>query len=46
MHMDLAWKQETIENINLDFFIIFSLLIVKSYVSFLFWKKKWEDFDI
>ena len=25
-------------------FFIFSLLIVKNYVSFLSWKKKWQDF--
>ena len=29
-----------------DFFIIFGLLMVKIYVSFLFWKKKWQGFDI
>ena len=29
----------------LDFFIIFGLLIVKIYVSLLFWKKKWQGFD-
>ena len=30
----------------LDFFIIFGLLIVNIYVSFLFWEKIWQDFDI
>ena len=30
----------------LDFLIIFGLLIVEIYVSLLFWKKKWEGFDI
>ena len=25
---------------------MFSLLIVKVYVLFLFWKKKWQGFDI
>ena len=30
----------------LGFFIIFGLLIVKIYVSFLFWKKKWQRFGI
>ena len=28
------------------FFIICNLLIVKIYVSFLFWRKKWQGFDI
>ena len=28
------------------FFYYISLLIVKICVSFLFWKKKWQDFDI
>ena len=31
---------------DLYFFIIISLLIEKIYVSFLFWKKKWQSFDI
>ena len=30
----------------LDFFIIFGLLIVKICVSFLFWEKMWQGFDI
>ena len=29
----------------LGFFIISGLLIMKIYVSFLFWKKKWQGFD-
>ena len=29
-----------------DFFILLGLLIVKIYVSFLFWKKKSQGFDI
>ena len=29
----------------LDFFVVFGLLIVKIYASFLFWKEKWEGFD-
>ena len=58
MHMELVRKQENNENIVdiyiviqiisiiVDFFIIFGLLIVKICVSFLFWKKKWQAFDI
>ena len=30
----------------LDLFIILGLLAVKSYVSFFFWKKKWQGFNI
>ena len=30
----------------LDFFIIFGLLIVKIYASFLFWKDKSQGFEI
>ena len=58
MHMELVRKQENNENIVdiyiviqiisiiVDFFIILGLLIVKICVSFLFWKKKWQGFDI
>ena len=41
---------ETVINENIVdiyiFFIIFGLLIMKIYVSFLLWKKKWQGFDI
>ena len=48
MHMKLVCKQQNNENI-VDiwiFSIYFGSLIVKIYVSFLFWKKKWQGFDI
>ena len=42
MYMELVSTQWNNEN-NLDiFFIIFSLLVVKIYVSFLFWNKNWH----
>ena len=44
MNMEPVCKHSNNENI-VDIFIIFGLLIVKIYGSFLFWKKKSRGFE-
>ena len=48
--MELVCKQwdneNVVDNWCLDFLFIFGLLKVKGCVSFLFWKKKWQGFEL
>ena len=48
--MEIVCKQWDNENVvdswYLDFLFIFGLLKLKGCVSFLFWKKKWQRFEL
>ena len=48
MDMGLEFKEWNSKNLFIFsfFFITFGLLIVKIYILFLFWKIKWQGFDI